>query len=324
MATSLFDIVPWTVGFAHSWALRWFLEQPELSERVLDAIPSLPGPAPHVITGGVELEKPLKPRRTDLSFDVRAADGSPTSIALETKVNDPYSESQVLTYAQYGHVVIYAPGTTGLLIEPVRRPSASSLVRGLDIVSAVSARVGADPLIDGYVTTVARHAEWMNAARTAALAGEGWSPPTRDAGVSRLEEKAAVGYRGAVWLGEICRRIRATTSDDIRYRATAFDVGYYWHSSLKPVRGRDAFVELTLDHGGNANVWIKVGGGREGLREGFDALRSAGAPDSAWDDCNWGRGGTRSVWKAAGNALSVEQGFALGEAAAAYLAEQAD
>lgn len=322
---SLLDVVPWTVGFAHSWALRWLLLQKELAPLVLGALGGLPGEAPWSLVGDVRREEAARPRRTDLAFEATSSSGEECKIALETKVNDPFRSEQLAAYAAHGrYPVAYMPGLTGLLVSPIRGDTSGTTLLGSELIDALGDAVSHDvPLVGGYLAGVRDHAEAMAAARAAAVAGDDWSPPAH-----LTHRVAASGYHSAAWVGSVCGKLRSDASS-LKYRSTAHDVGYYWHDSWTMVGGRDVFVELSLDYGQQrprAHVWVKVGGGDGRLQDVFDRLRAVGPPDdeSGWERCKWGRGSTRSVWKASSAGRSVLEGVRTARSAAEYLRHQQD
>jgi len=92
---SLLDIVPWSYGFAHSWALRWLLLQPSLFPLVLDAIDGLDDAGGYVLAGEVLTEKPLAPARADLAFEMEHPTRPSIAVGVETKVTDPYRPDQL-------------------------------------------------------------------------------------------------------------------------------------------------------------------------------------------------------------------------------------
>src|SRR4051794_8420404 len=87
---SLLEVVPWSQGYAHSWALAALLADQRTAAAILGSLPELPGAPPHVIVGPIRRERPFKGARSDLAFTVRNADGAEHGIAVETKVNDPF------------------------------------------------------------------------------------------------------------------------------------------------------------------------------------------------------------------------------------------
>lgn len=82
----LLDVVPWSYGFAHAWALGWMLCRPALAERILTAVQGLHLPAPWAIEH-VTPEAVVKRTRADLRIDLSVPDGT-LQVAVEVKVND--------------------------------------------------------------------------------------------------------------------------------------------------------------------------------------------------------------------------------------------
>lgn len=83
----LLDIVPWTHGYAHSWAVRWILDSHPVGRQALMhlCVPDRAGPWQ---VSGLRLEQRYGRHRADLTFDAVGADGETASVILETKVND--------------------------------------------------------------------------------------------------------------------------------------------------------------------------------------------------------------------------------------------
>src|SRR4051812_34975292 len=109
----LLDVVPWSHGYAHSWAMRWMLgHDPQAAEALMALfVPSHSGP------WAVDLpraEYGVPGARADLMIAAQDGDGRRLQVLLETKVNDQLTERQIQAYLDHAHhVVIYAPGLTG-------------------------------------------------------------------------------------------------------------------------------------------------------------------------------------------------------------------
>src|SRR4051812_31010057 len=82
----LLDVVPWTHGYVHSWALRWMLDH---SESARDAVLTLfvpRGRPPWTVTA-IEPEHRVGRHRVDLRVDATDAAGRESTVMVETKVN---------------------------------------------------------------------------------------------------------------------------------------------------------------------------------------------------------------------------------------------
>ena len=90
----LFDVVPWTHGYAHSWALRWMVANDELArDRLLGVF--LPEGDPPWSVGNMTCEFKVGHNRADPRFDARDSAGGQTAVLIETKVNDALKERQI-------------------------------------------------------------------------------------------------------------------------------------------------------------------------------------------------------------------------------------
>lgn len=140
---SLVDVVPWSHGYAHSWALAALLIEPRTQVAVLRALTGLPGPPPHHIDGDIAREKGIKPARADLAFTLSDGAGGQHRVAVETKVNDPFHECQVRAYRDAGWVpLLNLPGATGVLLAPTEPTEAGEIRLTPSVLLPASSRRG--------------------------------------------------------------------------------------------------------------------------------------------------------------------------------------
>src|SRR4051812_38780081 len=94
----LLDVVPWTHGYAHSWALRWMLQNSDAARSAVLGLflPDAHGPW---TIHDIRREYPVGRHRVDLRIATRGADDQQRAVLVETKVNDALSESQLRTYS---------------------------------------------------------------------------------------------------------------------------------------------------------------------------------------------------------------------------------
>jgi hypothetical protein len=109
----LLEIVPWSYGFAHSWAVKWLLEEPRAAACVVAAAGGVSTNAA-VRVSNVEAEYRMSGARADLAFDLTYEDDSQRHVAFETKVNDPLKAVQLDRYVEAGLTpLLFLPGSTG-------------------------------------------------------------------------------------------------------------------------------------------------------------------------------------------------------------------
>jgi len=282
----LLQVVPWRYGYAHTWALRWLMQQPQLLSLVLGAIPGLDLPAPLRLEGPIVTEKALKPARADLVATVRDAAGQRHRLAIETKVDDAIRAEQLSAYAALGYQpVLYLPGLTGLSAEGVSTPGVLRLT-GSGLAVAL-AGIQLPPLIGSYVGAVCAENERMQVARSAERTGEEIKLPPGKTGDRALKDVA--------WLIEVRAALIAdgVQANAMRMRVERHDRGIFWGGSWRELApdGAGAFVEITAavqaDH---RVVAIKVGGGSPtGRGFVFDRLAAGVLSDAH----SWRRGARR-------------------------------
>jgi len=299
----LLDVVPWSHGYAHSWALRALLMSPVTAPLVLAALPQLPGPTPHSVEGDVHREKGLKPARADLGLTVRDASGSLHQIAIETKVNDPLSAPQIKAYVDAGYLpVLFLPGLTGLLIEPSDPVAGELRLFGHQVLAAlegVGVKFGA--ILSGYLASLRAESQRMKLARTAARTGIvaelGGGPVSED------------DVNDHAWLAEVYRSLPRACADsafDIEplaeMRVTAHDRGIFFVGSyidLGPLSERSgAYVDLPVAIGSHVRqLAIKVDG--QNLAKNWDLVadRRAELGEDWWPSSRRVGGQTATVLK---------------------------
>lgn len=274
---ALLDVVPWTYGYAHSWALAWLIENERSRSGVLALLSPNTSP-PWTLIEPVAREHRVQGARADLA--VRATDGMgrEVSIAVETKVADRIKAQQLGFYREEGYeTVLYVPGLTGLLYAPNGPVAGERWVNGLDIVRAVSA-IELPWIISSYVEAVAAEARRMDDARAF---GRGEFYDFAHDGRASYED-----LMDAAWIVEVVSAMRARGADDIEVRTEANDRGLYWGGSWCDVaagNGAGLYLDVLADLRSHAcAVALKVmGGDRVGRHACYDAAIAAGLPSQA-------------------------------------------
>jgi hypothetical protein len=197
---SLLEVVPWTYGFAHSWALGALIVDPRTAATVLGCF----GLPEAELASDVQRERWLNPARADLAFSVRDKRNRIHQIAVETKVNDPFHASQVQAYRDQGYLpALFLPGLTGVLLDPTP-PTAAGEVRitGGDLLAALdTVDVGFGPLLKGYLDVLRAEGDRIEHALRAAREG---TPVDVGEGESPAHDLVNVA-----WLAEVYRALPA-------------------------------------------------------------------------------------------------------------------
>jgi hypothetical protein len=163
----LLDVVPWTHGYAHSWALRWMVANSEPARAAVLSVFLPDGRGPWRVKQ-IDREYRVGRHRADLRAVVTDIRGRETTVLIETKVNDDLSDHQLRAYCgEPAEVVIYAPGLTGLLLAANDCVARERWVTGRQVTAAL-AGVSLPDLVRSYLTEVAVQADRMGAARAAA------------------------------------------------------------------------------------------------------------------------------------------------------------
>src|SRR4051794_6930065 len=98
----LFDVFPWRHGATHSRALAWLLSNGTIADAILRAIPGAPWDAGARLVAPPTPEGRVGTRAADLRLAVRTAEAR-FAVAVETKVEDTVSDSQLVAYRDAGH-----------------------------------------------------------------------------------------------------------------------------------------------------------------------------------------------------------------------------
>jgi hypothetical protein len=243
LSPKLLDIVPWNHGYAHTWALRWLLEQPSLVERILYAMPGFTVTGPLRVTREVRAEKPLRPSRADLTLSVEDEHGTSHHFAIETKVNDSFRPEQIESYQTLRHqAIVYAPGATGLFMRGV--PSSGELrLSGADLARCLEG-VPLPPIIQTYLDVVRAEASRIDAA---CALERGTSSTPLPPGMT--DEKI---LRDSAWLIELKRELEDRSAAEgieacLELRIIAHDRGIFWSGSWQ---------ELVAEHEGGIYIDI--------------------------------------------------------------------
>lgn len=161
--TGLLDLVPWQYGFAHSFALRWLLQQPTLGSSVLAALEDFPLDADGEISC-VRVEPKGGRGRADVGFWLTDHDGKRHRVFIEVKVNDHLTPAQMDAYD--GTAVLYAPGLTGLFTATGALTVSGAKLTSQALVSALAPfQSQLPPLMRGYVCAVDSERERLETAR---------------------------------------------------------------------------------------------------------------------------------------------------------------
>jgi hypothetical protein len=290
----LLDVVPWTHGYAHSWAIRWMLGHNDAAAQALMTtfVPSRRGPwtvHPPDVEFGVE------GARADLRIVASDGAGEPVTVLLETKVNDQLTDGQIRAYVKHSeHVVLYVPGLTGLLLESRSRPDGVVWVTGRRLVEALR-HVQLPQLVQSYVDEVAAQADDMDAARKAARRDGELPEPRPDSGVTPEALEAVA------WVAEVASALQARGTAHVYVSNRAHDWGVYWpegRSDMEITLGASAYVDVIAAHGGwEYAVCIKAGGGQVDDRYRLhDHAMTAGEPGAGWRRGRRGRGESFRIW----------------------------
>lgn len=280
----LFDVVPWTHGYAHSWALRWMLEHRQVARDAILTLFVPDGQAPWSIgPGRIKREARVAGQRADLRVPATDGSGRESDVIVETKVNDRLREEQIQAYCSEpgARVALYGPGLTGLLHSGCDRIASEVWVTGRQLATALSDLELPD-LIRSYVSAVSAQADRMDAARAAAR-GQNDDFDRED----DISEVSAGEVEAVAWVAETAAVMRARGAKWVHTRNTAHDYGIFWGESWVPVAGAKKtaiFIEVVAGHGGHGYViTIKAGEGTAKDRQNaFDAAMRAGEPWDGW------------------------------------------
>lgn len=295
---SLLDVVPWSYGFAHSWALAALLSDPSIQAAILSSLP-LPGPGPHQIAGEIHREKGVKPRRADLAFTLVDGDGAQHPVAVETKVNDAFDGAQVRAYRAAGFVpLLNLPASTGLLLAATDPTEAGEIRLMPEVLLAAVESTNATfgPLLYGYLRDLGAEAARAKRAlarangSASAAVGNGRTP-------TRVLEDVA-------WIAEVYRALPdaahvAEVSSHADMRIEANDRGFFYAGAFAWLTGGGAlWVDVLADVRTGARA-IAIKAGKTDLAGAWDAAAAGGPPDRDGWRLTARRlgGGTCTVWK---------------------------
>lgn len=289
---TILDVVPWSYGFAHSWALAWLLENEGTRDAVLELI--LPdGQPPWKLNGAVDRESIVGPARADLAFNATDAAGQPNKVAVETKVNDLIKPAQFDAYRDHGYRgVLYVPGLTGMMMASNGPVAGELWITGAQVAEAVDGLV-LPRLIGGYVDAIAAEAVQMRDALAAERDQRGQVLPKGQVPTKDLHDSA--------WVVEVAGALQALGEEGVYVRVVPNDRGVYWGGSWTPLSTNESsglYIDIVADRRTDRRaVALKTSGSEEGRLTCFDA---ANQPP---DEDGWRRGrrlrtaSTMSVWR---------------------------
>lgn len=309
----LLDVVPWTHGYAHSWAVRWILDKHPAGRQALMHlfVPDRAGPWE---ISDLRLEPKFHRHRADLTFEAVGAHGETARVIVETKVNDDMKDGQLKAYCEASeHVVLYVPGLTGLLLAENPHRHQVRWVSGSQLADALSG-VHLPHLLKSYVQEVAGHARDMEHARAAARGERDDLPPPREGSGVRVDDLEAVA-----WVVETARFMRERGARPWT-RNTRHDYGIYWPVEYDDERfGASAYVDVVAAHGGRAYaITIKTGDGEaDDRRQVFDAASES--PGSGWRRNNRSSAANYRLWTLDAAEMTAVQAADAAMAAGAYL-----
>ncbi len=319
----LLDVVPWSYGYAHSWALAALLNDERTAGPILELLRGLPGPLPYRVLGPVERERRVGSARADLAFTLLDAAGGQWQIAAETKVNDPFREEQMLAYGRAVYQpVLYLPGLTGLLLEPTAQTSAREVrLLGGDVIEALEGLgVGFGALLGGYLDAVRGETHRMARACTHARDETAERPGQGQCAEADLMDVA--------WLAETFRAlphacVGTGVSPDASMRVEANDRGFFFDGSFTRVAQDGAlWVDVVVDVRTHARG-VAIKAGEQDLAGAWDLAGSrAGGPGNEWRRASRRLAGkTATVWKRPLEGVCAEQAATVAVQAARFLRE---
>ena len=295
MELQMFDLVPWSHGYAHSWALRWMLlHHQEARDRLMTLL--IPDGQPPWQVPQVDREFKVRGHRSDLRFEAHSEVVNRTEVLVETKVNDDLKPAQINAYCSTdAEVVLYGPGLTGLLHTGADRISRERWIIGQQVLDSLAGVTDLPELIMSYLGGVRVQAERMNAARVAARGGPDFDRSPDFSEVSDIE------LESVAWMAEIAAEMRARGAKDVVPRNTAYDWGLYWRDVWTPVTTSGEvglYIDVIAGHGGSGYaITIKISGGTiEDRFRVFDHARGLDRPDG-WHLGRPGRRESFRVWK---------------------------
>jgi hypothetical protein len=319
----LLDIVPWSHGYAHSWALATLLRDPRTASAVLHAMPDLPGKRPLQIRGPIQTERTLKPARADLAFTIKDAAGKPWPIALETKVNDRFRAEQMIAYDERGYTpLLFMPGLTGVLLEPTPVTAAKEVrLYGQTLLAAIDSlkELTFGSILRGYLEALRAESERIEQAR-AIVRGDRQGELGPALGRPSVEDVI-----DTVWLAETYRALRqACRGTGIEAKAEmrieANDRGFFFAGSFARVANGGLWVDVMVDLRTNRRS-TAIKAGEKGLASAWDrAAAQEDGPGSDWWLTSRRVGGhTATVWKCSLDEMTAPEAAAAAVTAAQFI-----
>lgn len=319
----LLEVVPWSYGYAHSWAFAALLTDPRTRGAILGRL-APQAPEPVQLEGPVLREKGLKPARADLAFQLRDSAGELHAVAVETKVNDPFKSEQMVAYREAGHVpLLFLPGPTGMLLQPTPLTNATEIrFFGSDLLAAIEPLgLAYGPILAGYLDALRAETTRMQTALSAARDGA-----VADLGPGRV---AAEHLADVAWLAETYRALPAAcegteVSPGGSMRIEANDRGIFFEDSFACVTdGGGLWVDVLTDVRTNARA-VAIKAGERRIAEAWDLAAAQPAPGAGWRRTSRRvGGGTATVWKRSLDGVSAADAAAEAARAAQFIARLA-
>lgn len=253
--SDLLEVVPWSFGFAHAFALRWLLRESHIAPLVLSAAKGF-GLPPKARVSDVESERKGGRGRADLRFELEVSSEDVRTVDVEIKVNDWVDRGQLSAYG--GDTILYTPGLTGLLISRghVSLPKVARLT-GIGLAESLEDLGGALPeLIASYVDAVRDEAVRMERARAVVL-GEA----SADTVAERDGRPSALDLQDAAWVTEAAAAL-AGNAGEVTIRVTRHDRGLKWDvgGQFGDGTGSWLWIDLLATLGNRREIRVKANG----------------------------------------------------------------
>jgi hypothetical protein len=310
----LLDVVPWTYGFAHTWAVRWLIDHHDTRGWMLNLLTGRDDSRWDLMEL-VAYEHRVNGARADLAAWALGADGEKVQLAVETKVNDPISKSQLAAYSSAGFTpVLYLPGLTGLLYGPNGPVAGERWVNGLDLARALKT-AKLPQIISSYVDAVREEGKRMELARAFCRDEVDDFPAAGQAPYNDVMD--------AAWIAEVALSLRRHGAQDIIVRPQSNDRGLWWKGSERTLKGgAEIYIDVVADLRTHfCSVALKVKGGDPGARlAAYDEVRAAGPPSpQGWKP---GRRPSRQsgrVWSLDASELNADEAAQLAIGAGVFI-----
>lgn len=314
----LLDIVPWNYGFAHSWALRWLITNPESRTPVMRLLTG-DDHGPWELVEPVACEHRVEGARADLGVLAAEREGAPVRLAVEVKVADPINVAQLDAYRRGGfNPVLFVPGLSGMLYAPNGAVAAERWVTGAELAYALNG-TPLPPIISSYIQAVRAEAQRMDLAR--AFSREEVHDFPHE-GQARYDD-----LMNAAWIVEVALAMRALGAEEILIRPQPNDRGLYWRGCRRTVAGAELYVDVLADLRTHyCTVALKVMGGDQAARlAAYETAQQFGPPSDAGWTC--GRRPSRNsgrVWTLNASELNAAETAALTLEAGAFITRVAE